>query len=123
MFFAGEFLCFSLEDRMRTGPKVPGDTRIPAGTYPLRWRTLGKWARRFIANYGVPGSLELGNVSGFTDVLIHVGNTRGDTEGCVLLGMGADFEQRVITKSAKACRKIYKLIARRGGDWQVLIEG
>ena len=114
-------LCFGLEDRYRM-EKIRGDTRIPFGIYPLRWRRLGKWARRFAANYGVPGSLELGNVPGFTDVLIHVGNTKGDTAGCLLLGMGADFESRTVTKSAKACRKLYKRVHALGGEWQIRIE-
>ena len=114
-------LCFSLEDRWRK-TKVAGDTRIPSGIYPLRWRLLGKWAKRFAANYGVRGSLEICDVPDFSDVLIHVGNTKGDTAGCLLLGMGADFESRTITKSAKACRRLYKRIAAVGGEWQIRIE-
>ena len=114
--------CFSLEDRYRE-EKVKGDTRIPAGTYPLRWRKVGRWAQRFIKRWGVPGSLELCTVPNYTDVLIHIGNTKGDTEGCLLLGMGADLDTRTITKSAVACRHLYQLIARTGGEWQVRIDG
>ena len=108
--------CFSLEDRFRQ-TKVAGDTRIPSGVYPLRWRLVGKWAKRFQANWGVPGSLEICDVPSFTDCLIHIGNTAGDTAGCLLLGFGADMQARTITKSRLACQALYKLVHRTGGDW------
>ena len=110
--------CFSLEDRFRK-EKVAGDTRIPTGVYPLRWRLLGRWAKRFAANWGVPGSLELCDVPSFSDILIHVGNTKGDTAGCILLGFGANLEARTITQSALACKRLYKMVHEAGGDWVV----
>lgn len=105
----GRPVCFSLEDRQRD-VKVAGDTRIPAGEYALEWRKTGKWAQRF-KKQGYPGSLELMDVPGFTDVLIHVGNTKRDTAGCLLLGMGADMDAQTITKSRIACNVLYARIA------------
>ena len=62
----GEMLCGSIEDqRQPPGEKVPGKTRIPEGTYPLRWRTAGRWAAVF-RERGYPGSLEICDVPGFT---------------------------------------------------------
>ena len=114
----GEPLCFSLEDRPRE-VKVKGDTCIPAGAYGLRWRTAGRWGKRF-RDMGYPGSIELLNVPDFTDVLIHVGNTKGDTEGCILLGQGASYQTRTVAQSVAACKRLYTKVAQ-GGDWTLKI--
>ena len=113
-------ICFSLEDRFRA-KKLRGDTRIPAGRYQLKWREIGKWALRF-KKAGFPGSLEICDVPEFTDVLIHVGNTKGDTEGCVLLGMGMDLDTHTITKSKIACNKLYSAIYNSPDeDWWIIL--
>ena len=113
----GALLGFCLEDRPRA-VKVAGDTCIPQGIYPLAWRTVGKWAGRFIG-LGYPGALELENVPGFSDVLIHYGNTKRDTAGCLLFGNVCDMSLRTIGQSRKAVNRIYKRIANSGGPWQV----
>lgn len=79
-------IAWTLEDPIRLGPKIAGETAIPAGTYDVRWREGGKWARRFRERYGVPGSLEICDVPNFSAVLFHNGNTPAHTRGCVLLG-------------------------------------
>ena len=117
--YQGSMLCFTLEDRPRA-KKVAGDTCIPAGRYDLAWRTAGRWARRF-HKQGYPGSLELRHVPGFTDILIHVGNTKGDTAGCLLPGMTADSEQRTVGRSRDACRVVYDLVHEHGNDWQIQV--
>ena len=115
------FHCFSLEDRFRR-EKVRGDTRIPAGTYWLDWRTAGRFARRWQAR-GFPGSLQLLDVPGFEYVLIHAGNTKRDTEGCVLMGMGADLGLRTISKSRIAVAQVYEMVRRFDkGSWEVVIQ-
>lgn len=74
----GTFECFSGEDVYRGGlPKVPGASAIPCGRYEVVWA----WSPRF-QRY----TLRLLNVPGFEGVLIHGGNTAGDTEGCILTG-------------------------------------
>ena len=118
---AGQPICFSLEDRKRLpGVKVAGDTRIPEGNYPLVWRETGSWAARF-RKYGFPGSLELRDVPGFTDILIHIGNDHEDTAGCLLLGFGADLVSRTIAKSRMACRHVYQKVMSVDGEWRVVI--
>ena len=57
-----------------------GKGPIPIGDFPFtKWMSpnLGK-------------TLRLHNVSGFTDILIHVGNTQGDTRGCILAAKNVD---------------------------------
>ena len=111
-------LCFSLEDRLRQD-KVPGDTRIWDGDYRLKWRTVGRWAKRF-AGWGFPGSLEIEGVRDFSDVLIHVGNDKGDTEGCILLGQGASYQTRTVAQSVAACKRLYAKVAQ-GGEWRIVV--
>lgn len=72
------WLCFVLEDQVRTGPKVYGQTAIPAGRYEIRMVRSPRFARE------LPRLL---NVPGFEGILIHAGNTRHDTEGCLLPGL------------------------------------
>ena len=116
------FHCFSLEDVVRPdGVKVPGDTAIPRGHYPLRWRRVGRWAKRF-QTLGFPGSLEVHDVPGFSTILLHIGNTKRDTEGCVLLGMGASFETHAISQSQLACVKLYRQLSVRGGEWYLNVQ-
>lgn len=112
-----ETIGLSLEDRHRD-TKVAGDTAIPAGRYPLRWRTTGKWAKRYQAK-GYPGSLEICDVPGFTAVLIHVGNTKRDTAGCLLVGRIGDLDQRTIGKSRKAIDRLYTVVHETGGEWEI----
>ena len=67
--------------------KVKGKTAIPRGTYFIDMTHVTekfkarKWAK---ANGGRVPRLE--GVRGFDGVLIHVGNTSEDTEGCILVG-------------------------------------
>ena len=45
-----EFLCFTLEDEFRT-QKVYGETRIPAGTYEIELRTIGRFHERYLKKF------------------------------------------------------------------------
>lgn len=83
----GEHLCYTLEDVVREVPgqpveswKVPGRTAIPRGTY----RVVFVNSQRF-----GPNTLSLCDVPGFDAIRMHAGNTADDTEGCILLGLGA----------------------------------
>lgn len=98
LYMDGERFCDTLEptDRglssnMRLGQlrrlKVAGKTAIPTGRYKVDMHTvsphfrLAPWAKP----YGgiVP---RLVGVPCFSGVLIHVGNTEKDTQGCILVG-------------------------------------
>lgn len=103
-------ICFTLEDETRE-VKVPGETCIPAGRYALKLRTAGALYEKYRLRYpwNEPGMLWLQDVPNFTDVMIHCGNTKVDTAGCVLVGAGA-FSQGRISESVAAYERLYKKI-------------
>jgi hypothetical protein len=73
----GEFHSYTLEDCVRTGPKVPGATAIAEGRYQVIIDMSTRFKRL------MPHIL---NVQNFIGVRIHKGNTDQNTEGCILLG-------------------------------------
>lgn len=89
----GEWLCWTLEDRVRTGPKVYGETAIPKGTYPVIVNLSPRLQKR------MPRLL---NVPGFDGILIHKGNDAGDTSGCILVGGQVDSPTRISN-----CTKVF----------------
>lgn len=77
LYIDGVWECATLEDRVRTGPKVKGETAIPVGEYEI----LLTWSPRFKTILPL-----LIDVPGFDGIRIHPGNTADDTEGCLLVG-------------------------------------
>lgn len=84
------FFCHTIEDEGRE-IKIAGETRIPAGFYPLKiWndgQNPNQWVLNHREKYGdwFKFPIEITNVPGFSGVLIHVGYGEKDTDGCVLL--------------------------------------
>lgn len=123
-----KFLCYTLEDEHRWG-KVRHETRIPAGTYKIKLRTVGGFHGRYEKKYGNmhKGMLHVQDVPNFDYILIHTGNTDEHTSGCLLLG---DTQYQNIDKkpdgfigsSVDAYKRVYPSIAEaleRGDDVEV----
>lgn len=102
MYIDNIYECYTLEDVVRTGAKVNGQTAIPTGTYNL----IINHSNRF--NRDLP---LLENVPNFTGVRIHAGNTSAHTEGCILVGTtwsGKDF----IGNSRVAFNKLFEKLKK-----------
>ena len=90
MYVDGKYLCDTLEDVVRKGPKVMHETAIPAGRYEVilnKSPRFGKVLPRLL------------NVPGFDGILIHSGNASKDTSGCILVGQNKEVG-RVINSQA-----------------------
>lgn len=113
-----KFLAFTLEDEYRE-EKVKHETRIPAGTYAIQFRTEGGFHSKYLKKFKSPfhkGMLHLQNVPGFEYILIHGGNDDDDTSGCLLVGNDAKSNvsgksKGKILDSVQAYKKIYPPIA------------
>ena len=110
-----DFLCFTLEDEKRE-VKVYGETRIPEGTYQIKYRKEGgynnKYTKRFPNIHR--GMLHITDVPNFEYILIHCGNDTSHTHGCLLVG---DVISQNISKEPFLCessncyKRIYTIIA------------
>ena len=76
MLVDGHYFGYTLEDRVRSGPKVYGETAISAGIYQIVV-TLSPRFKRFMPL--------LLNVPQFEGIRVHAGNTSKNTEGCILV--------------------------------------
>lgn len=81
------FECLTLEDRVRK-KKIYGETAIPAGKYQIGIRDYGGHHHKYLKKFpGIHrGMLQILEVPGYTDILIHILNTHLETKGC--LGVG-----------------------------------
>lgn len=100
-----EFICYTLEDTVRetnekvSDWKVYAQTAIPVGNYRLDWN----YSPRFKTK-----KFQVMDVSGFTGIRIHAGNTERNTAGCILLGMERD--STTLLRSQEAVEKFEKMM-------------
>jgi len=76
LYVDGVYVCDTLEDKVRE-VKIKHETAIPAGTYDVILNLSTRFKRI------LPRLL---NVPGFDGILIHPGNDKDDTSGCILVG-------------------------------------
>ncbi|HAY88143.1 MAG TPA: hypothetical protein DCY51_01720 [Bacteroidetes bacterium] len=112
LFINSKWESYTLEDEHRD-VKVKGETRIPAGRYQIKFRTVGGFHGKYVIQYGAEwhkGMLELQNVPNFKYILIHAGNHEGHTAGCLLVGETSNDnkdEKGFIGASRDAYKDIY----------------
>ncbi|TBG37170.1 hypothetical protein ELG78_09325 [Rhizobium leguminosarum] len=103
---------YTLEEAWRENkPKV---SCVPAGSYrciPHGWEAGTKVSK--------PRTWELVGVPGRSAVLIHIGNTTRDTEGCILAGMGLMVTQ--LLSSISDSRLAIELMRREIGPNEFML--
>lgn len=105
------YQCFSLEDQRGQTVKVPGEKRIPAGRFKIVKRTHGRFYQAYSEKFGHEYALALESVPGFTDILIHTGNTDDHTAGCILVGkIGKLTSRATVAGSYEAYKDLWVLI-------------
>ena len=132
LYVDGEYFCDTLEDTdrgLRQDMAVPvlrakkrkGITAIPTGRYRVtmdvqspKFRTKAMY--QFCNGY-LP---RLINVPGFDGVLIHVGNTAKDTEGCLLVGRNTKVGK--VLESRVTFVKLYEKLRKTEGSIYITIE-
>lgn len=133
LYIDGEYFCDTIEDTDRglqqslplsvnQAKKKKGATAIPVGTYRV---TLDVKSPRFSQKQQYKfcdGKLpRLVNVPAFDGVLIHIGNTAKDTEGCILVGRNT--KVGMVTDSTNTFLKLYsRLQDAKGEDIFITIE-
>ena len=116
--YSHQFLGYTCEDEYRL-VKVPGETRIPAGEYEIKFNTTGGMNVAYKKRYGDmhKGMLELQGVPGFSYVYMHTGNTEAHTDACILVGYGASSDSHKgggeVSQSRLCYVHMYAEIARR----------
>jgi len=120
------FLCYTLEDTFHE-EKIYGETRIPQGEYILKLHAMGSFHERYGKRFGAmhKGMIHVTDVPGFSYILIHCGNTKDDTHGCLLLGDGTmqnATEEGQVIQSTKAYRRVYKHIVDNLSDEPTTLE-
>lgn len=117
MYINGAYVCDTLEDKDRgltsnmsvaqiCGVKVHGETAIPTGRYLVDMKTVsprfGSRAQYQFCKGRLP---RLCNTPGYQGVLIHIGNTAKDTDGCILVGDNKAVGQ--VLNSTATFKKVY----------------
>lgn len=110
LFLRKKFFAYTLENT-RQEEKVAGETRIPAGVYPLAFnQTLTPLTTKYRNAWPwFEYHLEIQHIPGFANVYIHVGNTHEDTKGCLLIadGVNAASPTQMVSHSRMAFKRLY----------------
>ena len=115
LYVNGSFECYTLEDPVREGDifqvKLPGETAIPAGPYPIELTLSPRFKEVLPLIIDVPN---------FEGVRIHAGNTAADTAGCILVGKERDADD--IRESRAALQALLAKMRTAGGPYSITIE-
>lgn len=113
LFVDNRYFSMTLEDTYHE-TKIKGQTRIPAGTYEIRFQSAltdltKKYRERFPDWF--TNHIELQNVPGYVGIYIHSGGNHKHTEGCLLVSdaytLGAEGPAFKISDSNETFRKLY----------------
>ena len=132
LYIDGKYFCDTCEDKDRglqqqlplsvnVAKKKKGVTAIPVGRYRV---TLNVKSPRFsqkkqyaACNGYLP---RLVNVPAFDGVLIHIGNTASDTEGCILVGKNTQVGK--VLESTATFWKLYSILQDAKDEIYIKVE-
>ncbi len=132
LYIDGQYFCDTLEDtdrglRQDMHPSVckarkrKGMTAIPTGRYQVLMNVVSPRFSQRKAYQFCEGKLpRLLNVPSFEGVLIHIGNTAQDTEGCILVGENR--EVGMVLNSTQTFRRLYSKLQTAKGLIFIKIE-
>lgn len=135
LYIDGKYFCDTIEDKDRgltqsmpqaviRATKRKGVTAIPTGRYRITMdvRSPKFSQKRYERNYGFcDGFLpRLINVPGYEGVLIHIGNTAKDTDGCILVGKNTKVGK--VLESRATFVKLYEKMKNAKGMIYITIE-
>lgn len=135
MYIDGAYVCDTLEDKDRgltsnmsvaqiCGVKINGETAIPTGRYLVDMKTVSpRFGGRAQYQFCKGRLPRLCNTPGYQGVLIHIGNTAKDTEGCILVGENK--ERGKVLNSKATFNRLYLRLAiadKRGEQIWITIE-
>ena len=129
LYIDGVKICDTIEDTDRglkqdtpleqiKKKKVYAKTAIPTGTYEITMNIVSpRFSKKAFYYQNCNGGRvpRLLNVPGFDGILIHVGNTAADTEGCILVGTNSQVGK--VLNSKTTFLRLYKQLdaaARKG---------
>ena len=117
LYVDGEYFCDTLEDKVRDltrETKVYGKTAIPEGTYEVTLRIQSpRFSQKKQYDFCKGYLPRLLGVPSFEGVLIHVGNTAADTDGCILVGKNT--VKGMVTDSSATLRQLYSRLSHCSG--------
>lgn len=132
LYVDGEYFCDTIEDTdrglnqslpMTVNKKLKkrGITAIPTGRYRVTLSVVSPKFSQKPAYAFCGGRLpRLINVPAFDGVLIHIGNTANDTEGCILVGKNTQVGK--VLESTAIFKALYAKLQAAKGDIYITIK-
>lgn len=121
LYIDGKYICDTLEDTCRglkqtmkldeiKQIKIPNKTAIPTGRYLVTIDVISPkyYKRKYYYNFCKGKVPRLINVPSYDGILLHIGNTKEDTSGCILVGENK-IKGKVIN-STKTFEKLYNIL-------------
>ncbi len=116
LYVNGEWFCFTLEDTVRHGPKVYGQTAIPAGHYKVAVTYSNRFKREMTQILDVPD---------FQGIRIHQGLDPSMSLGCPLISKkrGATPGHLAAMKARVLTDQLTELVRKAGGAEITVVDG
>jgi hypothetical protein len=106
LYVDSKYFCDTLEDTTRdvnkdsiNEVKIYGETSIPYGIYPIVFKISPSFHRTMPY---------LDDIEGFTNIMIHYGNSDKDTTGCILVGKNNIVGR--VSESKSTFEELYNII-------------